>query len=190
MRRSSAAMPVLKELQGLLHHRQDRHRFLVLACRALANLLDAALEAVEIGEHQLGLNRVGIRHGVDATFDMGDVVILEAAQHVHDRVHLADVGEELVAEAFALGRAAHEAGDVDEGNARRDDFFRLRDAGDLLQPRVRHGDLAGVRLDRAERIVRRLGGCRLGQRVEEGRLADVGQADDAAFETHGVRIPW
>ena len=31
-----------------------------------------------------------------------------------DGVDLADVGEELVAEAFALGRAAHQAGDVDE----------------------------------------------------------------------------
>jgi hypothetical protein len=58
---------------------------------------------------------------------MGDVVVLEAAQHVHDGVDLADVGEELVAEAFALGGAAHEAGDVDEGDAGRDDLLRLRD---------------------------------------------------------------
>ena len=28
------------------------------------------------------------------------VVVLEAADHVHDGVHLADVGQELVAEAF------------------------------------------------------------------------------------------
>ena len=33
---------------------------------------------------------------------MGDVVILEAAQHMHDGVDLADVGEELVAQPFAL----------------------------------------------------------------------------------------
>jgi hypothetical protein len=35
---------------------------------------------------------------------MRDVVVLEAAQYVDDRIDLADVGEELVAEAFALRR--------------------------------------------------------------------------------------
>jgi small GTP-binding protein len=44
---------------------------------------------------------------VDAVGDVDDVRVLEAAQHVGDRVALADVGEELVAEAFALARALH-----------------------------------------------------------------------------------
>ena len=52
------------------------------------------------------------------------------------------------------------------------------------QPRVGQLDDADVGLDGAERIV--LGrDAGLGQRVEEGGLADVGQADDAAFEAHG-----
>jgi hypothetical protein len=52
------------------------------------------------------------------------------------------------------------------------------------QARVRHFDDADVRLDGAERVV--LGGdAGLGQGVEEGGFADVGQADDAAFERHG-----
>ena len=56
-------------------------------------------------------------------------------------------------------------------------------AGERREARVRHLDDADVRLDRAERVV--LGGdAGLGQRVEEGGLADVGQADDAAFEAH------
>jgi hypothetical protein len=53
---------------------------------------------------------------------MDDVVILEAAEHVSDGVDLADYGKELIAEAFALRGAAHEAGDVDEGESRRDDL--------------------------------------------------------------------
>ncbi len=32
--------------------------------------------------------------------------------------------------------------------------------------------------------------ARLGQRVEQGRLADIGQADDAAFDTHGFSSEW
>ncbi len=46
--------------------------------------------------------------------DVHDVVVLEAAHDVRDRVDFADVREELVAEAFALRCAGDEAGDVDE----------------------------------------------------------------------------
>ena len=44
--------------------------------------------------------------------------------------HSRMLAEELVAEAFALRGAAHEAGDVDEGQPRRDD---LLGAGDLRE---------------------------------------------------------
>ncbi len=53
-----------------------------------------------------------------------------------------------------------------------------------VEARIRHRHLADIRLDGAERIIRRLRRRGLRQRVEEGRLADVRQADDAAFEAH------
>ena len=115
---------------------------------------------------------------------MLDVVILEAAQDMDDRVDLADVAEELVAEPFALGCALHQPGDVDERQLGRDDLGRSGDGGELVEARIGDRDLADVGLDRAERIVGRLRRLRLGQRVEEGRLADVRQADDAAFKAH------
>ena len=64
--------------------------------------------------------------------------------------------------------------------------FDLPIGGELLQPRIGHRDLAGVRLDGAERIVGRLRGGRPRQCVEKRRFAHVGQANDAAFETHDV----
>ena len=115
---------------------------------------------------------------------MSDVVVLEAANHVGDRVDLADVREELVAEAFALGGAAHETGDVDEVQPGRNDFRGPGNAADLEQTRIRHRDFTDVRLDGAKRIVRRLRERGLRQSVEQGRFADVRQADDAALETH------
>jgi hypothetical protein len=48
---------------------------------------------------------------------------------------------------------------------------------------VRHFNDADVRLDSAEGIIFRRN-ARFGQGVEEGGFADVGQADDAAFERH------
>jgi hypothetical protein len=72
-------------------------------------------------------------------------------------------------------------------------FCGLTMAGQRSEARVGHFDDADVRLDGAEGIVlRRDAG--LGQGVEEGGLADVGQADDAAFEAHAgsllFRMAW
>ena len=62
--------------------------------------------------------------------------ILEAAHHVRDGVGLADVGEELVAQPFALGGAGDQAGDVDELDDRGDHLLRL---GDVRRACARRG---------------------------------------------------
>ena len=54
----------------------------------------------------------------------------------------------------------------------------------FVEPGVGQAHDADVRLDRRERVVRREHVV-LGQRVEQGGLADVGQADDADSESHG-----
>src|SRR6202008_3783236 len=108
--------------------------------------------------------------------------------HMGDGIDLADIGEELIAEAFPLRGAAHEAGDIDEGEARWNDFRRPRDRGKRGEPRVGDRDLAHIRLDRAERVIRRLSRRGLRQRIEERRFSDIRQADDAAFEAH-ERVP-
>jgi hypothetical protein len=56
-----------------------------------------------------------------------------------------------------------------------------------FDPQVGHRHVADIGLDGAERIIGRLRGRRLSQRIEKRRLADVRQADDAAFEAHGSR---
>src|SRR5438445_401072 len=81
--------------------------------------------------------------------DVDDVLVLEAAHDLDDRVDLADVLEELVAEPLALGRALDEAGDVHELDRRRDDALGLRELRERLEPGVGDRDDADVRLDRA-----------------------------------------
>ena len=61
---------------------------------------------------------------------MRDVGILEAADDMDDRVGLADVGEELVAESFALSRAFHEPADVDDLDHCVTVLSRLHDPGE------------------------------------------------------------
>ena len=114
---------------------------------------------------------------------MHDVGVLEAAHHVRDRIGLADVREELVAEAFTLRRAGDEARDVDELDRGRQDLLRLDDRRKRVEPRIRHRHDADVRVDGAERIVLRRD-LRARQRVEQRGLADVGKPDDAALDSH------
>jgi hypothetical protein len=125
-RRCARAARFQRGLQRL-DQRHLRGGFLVAAARALHQALRPLLQAVEVGEHQLRLDRLGVADRVDAALDMGDVAILEAAQHMDDRVHLADVRQELVAQALALGGAAHQPGDVHEFEAGRDDLLAFAD---------------------------------------------------------------
>ncbi len=67
------------------------------------------------------------RQRVDAAGHVHDVVVLEAAHHVRDRIDLADVRQELVAEPLALRGAGDEAGDVDELHRGRQDLLRVGD---------------------------------------------------------------
>jgi hypothetical protein len=70
------------------------------------------------------------------------------------RGSLADVGEELVAQAFALRRALHDPGDVHEGHRRGQQSLGAEDAGELCEPGVGQVHDADIGLDRGERVVR------------------------------------
>ena len=158
----------LGETRGLAFAQASRSARLTRSSVSLASLSLAfgfllrastrRFEAVEIGQHQFGFDDFDVGNRIDAAFDMGDVVVLEAAQHMGDGVDLADIGEKLIAEPLAFRRAAHQAGDVDEGQPRRHDDRRLGEFGQRVEPLVRHRDLADIRLDGAERIIRRLRG--------------------------------
>ena len=163
--------------------------FLVAAFGFFRQPVDPPFQAIEIGEHQLGLHRFDIGDRIDAALDMGHVGILETAHHVDDGVDLADITQELVAEPLALRGAAHQAGDIDKGEPRRHNDGRLGERRQRIEPLIRNCDLADIRLDGTERIIRRLGGSCFRQRIEERRLADIGQADDAAFEAHEIFSP-
>src|SRR5699024_711534 len=116
-----------------------------------------------------------------------DVRVGEGTGDLADRLGFADVGEELVAQALTLAGALDDAGDVHEGDGRRQQLLAAEDLGELRQPRVGQRDHADVRIDGRERIVRGedLGA---GQGVEEGGLADGGQAHGSDSKSHGRRF--
>ena len=154
------------------------HGGAVAAPRRADDALQAALGLLEVGEDELGLDRLDVAPGVDVALGVDDVRVVVGAHDVDDRVDLADVGQELVAQPLALVRAAHQARDVVEVDGVEDDLGGADRLGHALEALVADGDDGDVRLDRRERVVRRLG-ARPGQGVEERGLARVGHPDDA-----------
>ena len=135
-------------------------------------------------EDQLSVDGVDVVGRIHLAVDVDDVVVLEGAHDLADRVRLADVGQELVAQAFAFGGALDDAGDVHEGHRGRHDLFGVDQLGQHGQTLVRQWYDAGVRLDGGERVV--FGQHVVaGQCVEHGGLADVGQSDDSDSKRHG-----
>ena len=84
----------------------------------------APLGLLEVGEDQLGLDRLHVAAPGRRALGMDHVLVAVAAHDVQQRVGLADVGEELVAEALALVRAGDEPGDVVEVDRVRHDARR------------------------------------------------------------------
>jgi hypothetical protein len=85
-----------------LHQAFLLHRLLVAAAHLADDVLQPLLDRLEIGQHQLGLDGLGVLDGIDAALHMGHVTVLEAAQDMGDGIDLADIGEELVAEPLPL----------------------------------------------------------------------------------------
>ncbi len=82
-----------------------------------------------------------------------DIAILKNAHHFGDHGHLANIGQEFIAQAFAGSGALDQAGDVDKLHDGGNDLFASRDFRKGFQARVRHGDNAHRRIDGAERII-------------------------------------
>src|SRR5690625_1256655 len=114
---------------------------------------------------------------------MDHVSIVEHPDDLADRVGLANIGKELVAQTLALGRPLHDAGDVNEVDGCRQFTRRIEELGEGTEPRITDTDDADVGLDRGEWIVRREDVV-LGEGVEQRGLADVGQPDDSDGESH------
>ncbi len=163
-------------------------RKLLVAAGLLLELGNLLLEGLDVGQDELGHDGLGVARRVNevgaATHLAHDVGVGEVAHDLADGVGLADVGEELVAEALALVGTLDQAGDVDELNRGRHDAPRVDDVGERLQALIGHVDDADVGVDRGERVVGGQTGL-FGEGGKEGRLAHVGQADDSDGKGHG-----
>jgi len=147
------------------------------ALRRLGDAVEPALRLFEIGVDQLGLDRLDVLERIDVAIGVDDVRVVMGADDVDDRVGLADVREELVAEALAAVRAGDQAGDVMKCDRVGHRLRGTNRAGDRVQPLVLDRDDCHVRLDRRERVIRGVGG-NSSQCAEERRFPRVRKSDD------------
>ena len=153
---------------------------LVAALRGLFALVYAALHELHVRHDELEVDDVDVPGGVGAALDVDYVLVVEAPDDMDYGVRAAYVLEELVAQALAVARALYETGYVDELNDGGGVLLGRVQVAQEVQALVRYGDDADVWLYGAEGVVCALR-ARVGYRVEQCALADVGQADDAEF---------
>lgn len=159
----------------------------LLAAQILLQLRQRVLDGLQIGEDQLGVDGFNVVGRIDLAVDVHDIIVFEGTHNLADRVGFANVGEELVAQAFAFRSALDDACDVDEGDGGRHDLLRVHELGKHRQTVIRQWHDAGVRFDGGERIVFRQYVV-TGQCVEHGGLADVRQSDDSDSKRHGSLV--
>ena len=167
-------------LQKLGKHLDLPGELLVAALHGLLGLVDPPLHHLHIRHHQLQVDDVDIPQRIRGPFHMGHVGVLKAPHHMDDGIGGADIGQEFVAQALALGGALHQTGDVHEFHHGGGGLLGLIEVGKPAQPLVRHADHAYIGVDGAEGvIVRRHAG--VGDGVEQGRFAHIGQTHDTKF---------
>ena len=150
----------------------------LLAAQILLQLGQRVFDGLQVGKNELGVDGVDVVGRIHLAVDMHNVIVFKSTHDFADRVGLADVGQELVAQAFAFGGALDDAGDVDEGDGRGHDLLGVHQLGEHGKALVRQRNDAGVRLDGGERVV--FGEDIIArQRVEHGGLADIRQANDS-----------
>ena len=156
---------------------------LLVALGGLLGLVNTALDHVQIRHDQLHIDGLDIPHGVYGYVGAGvchyvhDIFVVKAADHMDDGIGLADVGQELVAEARTLTGSLHQTGNVHELNDRRGLFVRLIDLCQLVQPCIRHCHHAYVGVNGAEGVVGAFS-TGVGNGVEQGGLANIRQSHD------------
>ena len=103
----------------------------------------------------------------------------ETPHKMHDCRYTANVGEELVAEARTLTGTLDEARNVPDFNLCWHDLLGAGSLSEGADLSVVDRHLSHVGVDRAERVVLRLGLLGTRQGIEQGRLADVRVTHDA-----------
>ena len=161
-------------------HRCLDFRVFVACRRCFFGLGKATFDGFEVFQLQFRIDNFLVANRVDRAIDVGDVIVLETAQHVDNRVGFTDVSEEFVTQSLTLRRTFYKSCNIDNFARRRHDSPRMHQFGQLRQSLVGHGDDTDIRLNRAKWKIRSLR-LRARQAVEQRGLAYIRQSYNTTF---------
>ena len=178
------ATAVLALVEGGLVTEQQLQEFLgflIAAGRGLfLHLCDAGFDHLQILDLQFRIHHFLVADRIHTAVHVDHVAIVKTAEHVQDGIGFADVGQELVAQAFPLAGALYQTGDIHDIDRGGHDALGLAHLGQHFQPFIGHVGGTQVRLDGTEREIGALGLARA-HAVEKGRLAHIRQSHNPAL---------
>ena len=175
-------MALVQTREHLLGGLELEHERLI-ALRFLFKARQRLIDRGDVGQHELGLNGFDVALRVDLLGNVLDIGVAEETNDLANRIGLANVGQELVAQALALACTGNQASNVNEFDRCRHDFSRMVDFREFIQTIIGNGNHARIGLNGGKRIVRGEPGF-LGKGGEKRRLANVGQANNTDRKRH------
>ena len=106
---------------------------------------------------------------------MGNIAILKATHHLGHCVHLTDMGQELIAQALALGGTLYKTCNIHKAHGSRHNFAGLEHIAQNIQAFIGNINNTHIGLDSAKGIIGSLSAS-LSNRIKQGALAHVRQA--------------
>src|SRR5699024_6374630 len=111
-------------------------------------------DGLQVRQNQLSVDNGDVRGWVDLAVNVDDILIRERTHDLTDGIGFADIREEGVAHAFAFRCALNDAGDIHEGNRRRQDALGAENFSKTSQARIRQFNQADIGLNGGERVIR------------------------------------
>mmetsp|Transcript_99441 Transcript_99441/g.197044 ORF Transcript_99441/g.197044 Transcript_99441/m.197044 type:complete len:228 (+) Transcript_99441:519-1202(+) len=153
----------------------------------LFQLLQPLLTLVQVCEHEFQIDGFNVAGWVYRAIHVRDIIVLKAAHHMYNGIHLPDVAKEFVTQAFTLGGTLDKARNVDILNLLRNFFLGLGHVRQLLQPSIGDCCPRHIWLDCAEGKVLSISLAILTKCIEECALSYVRQADHASAQSTHLR---
>ena len=174
-----ALLQELKHLSGgsLLLTELLHLQSLATTASLLTQSLEGLLDKLDILDTQLLADDSQIANGIDITLDVDNLGIIEAAHDLEDGVDGADVRQERVTQTRARGGAAGQTGNIVDGQVGGHLGLGLVVLAEPVEALIGDDDTRLFRVNGGIRKVCRVTQRGLGDGLEEGRFADVGQTN-------------
>ena len=85
--------------------------------------LVALLQRGDIGQNEFGVDYFDVADRIDRSANMVDIIVRKASDHLNNRIDFPDMAKKLVAETFALARAANQSRNINKLDRSWDDLL-------------------------------------------------------------------